>query len=726
MFAIKVGDTFLDLEQSPVRFEIINSIFEQGALQGDWSFPFPIKWSDKNGVAFGFANMLEVPNKKISYPATFYFGTKSFINGILILSAGGNDYFNSNIAGGVKGLTVAKKNLKELNYINPATGNGTIVLNDVSTNSVVKAGLRTAALQFQTADYTNIIAFPPHSNPNFYGNNNPDFQGIVNVVIAEDGTHPYNIPGTGGNKYCLVPFVYLFHILETGFGEDGLRLAGTFSNDLEMKKILIYNNYALDKQSDLGCIVKSGVNELIVVEDTPGLNFKRPTLLNNLPGCLDEFSRYNNILFEFVIASNLQHDIRFDGDFFGSTAGDFTISLVVDPIAGGGYAVVDSLPVVIGTGASYTANLYAIVPGLQEGDKVFVLATQNVGQPNTSVTLLAGATLTVRAYTAQVFNGMENVVTIKNHVPDMTFEDFLNELKKDFQLDFTYDFINNKVVINYVNTIMDSIPELDLTSNFSKNYELLFDLRNKGYVVGYDFGTSDNLIENNFKKYDSTRLLGYYNSIDVLPTPTSAGDFAIVKSTNKVMVSVGNDFVYSWTEYTDNYFDITTGEGTTEVKSRLAPMMMIETENETNIAPDPANTRALIPAISETGSSPVFDLGDNTASLRMVYMRGMNVSGGQYVCASATNFDQLGVQNGSYTLKMNDSDGIYKKLHEKIITALTTSDIVEREMLADINLLSDPRLKRKISAGNMHWLLYSLSAQIGATISISKSKWLKL
>ncbi len=321
---------------------------------------------------------------------------------------------------------------------------------------------------------------------------------------------------------------------------------------------------------------------------------------------------------------------------------------------------------------------------------------------------------------------MTNIVTIKNHVPDMTLAELLNELKKFAQLDFTYDYINNKIVINYIETILRKPPGLDISTKLGKNYELLFDDKNKGYIVGYNFGSSDNLVKDNFKVYDSTRLVGSFNSLDDLPVPVSAGNFAIVKSTNKVMVSQETDFSFTWIEYTDNYYDIQTGNGETEVKTMLAPMLMMEAQNETNISPDPINTRSLIPSISEPGSSPIFDLGENPPSLRIVFMRGMNVSGGQYVCASSTNYDQLGVSNGNHTLKMNDSDGLFKKLHEKIINALTTADMVERELLADINLLTDPRLKGKVSAGNMFWILHSITASIGRTIKVSKSKWLKL
>lgn len=712
MLSIKVNGIFLDLDATSIRFEIINSMLEQSALQGDWSFPFPIKWSDRNGVAFAFANMLEVPNKKIYYQATCYFGTKSFVTGRLILNGGGNDYFNSSIAGGVKALVNSETNLKDLNYINPVTGDGTIVLVDKTT----------AALDFQTADYNNIIAFPTHSNPNFYGNSNADFQGIVNIVIAESGIHPMNAPETGGNKYCLVPFLYLFYILKTAFKECGLTPSGTFWNDAEMSKALVYNNYAMDKILDNGSLTYPLVE---IVNDLSGAT-QALEFSDLAPGANDDGNNFDNTLNNgrYNIPTSEPHAIKLSMDFIVTGAVGIRISIWKNGVE------IHTNPGIMGT--SYPLNtlvnetLVFADPDAIAGEYYWATFVyfNTLGSSGT-VTIKTTSYFKVYKYDGAVFNQMDEVCVIKNHVPDITLEGLLNELKKWLQLDFVYDFINNKVFINYIDNVLSGPAELDLTPNLSKNYELLFDEKNKGYVVGYDFGSGDNLIEGNFKSYDPSKLIGYYNSVDLLPVPAAINDLAIVKSTNKVMrVEQGLDL--AWKEFTDNYYDVKTGNGDTAVKTLLAPMMMLEAQNETNIAPDPANTRALIPAISETGSSPMFDLGINTPSLRIVFMRGLNTPDGQYVCASSTNYDQLGVQKGNHTMKMNDDDGLHKKCHEKIINALTNGDTVERDFSAGIYLLTDPRLKRKVSANNMHWLLKSVSPSIGKTLKISKSKWLKL
>lgn len=716
MLSIRVNDIYLDLDETQIRFEIINSIFEQAALQGDWSFPGKIKWTDKNAKALGFANMLEVPRKKISYRAFVYFETKSFIVGTFILNGGGNNYFNFNISGGVKGLINAEKKLKDLTYEAPGTSDGSIVLADLTT----------AALDFQTADYNNIIAFPPHSNPNFYGNANPDFQGIVNIVIAEDGTHPQNTADPGGNKYCLVPFVYLFYVLKTIFKECGLTPSGSFWADVEMSKALLYNNYALDNPDDLQLLVLLPANQILNFDTTPDV-YINAFLDNTIAGTYDPWNYWNNYDHFYTLPVNTHYVVQFTCkiwgyDSYANVPSSGTVKISIASLYGSTYTIIASRIVSVAPGVTVDVNFSVDIPDSTGADTIFIWCSNGDTSGDCKVTMLADAKMIINYH---VFNYMNKTIKIKNHVPDITIEELLNELKKAFQLDLVYDFINNKANMDYIDTVLDGAPELDLTSKLGKEYELLFDDKNKGYVVGYDFGTSDNLAQNNFKPYDASKLIGIYTSVDNLPAPV-LGDLAIVKSTNKIMQAQPVGTNLAWVDFSDNYYDIITGNGETEVKSRLAPMMMLEAKNETLITPDPANTRALIPAISETGSSPMFDLGENAASLRIVFMRGLNSPGGMYVMASSTNYDQLGASTGNYTMKMNDADGLYLKFHEKIITALTNGDIVQRDLQADINLLGNRKLKRKISADNMHWLLKSISVSIGRTIQTSKSYWLKL
>ena len=715
MLSIRVNDIFLDLDDTQVRYEIINSIFEQDALQSDWSFPFKIKWTDKNGKALGFANMLEVPNKKVSYRAFIYFETKYFITGNLILNGGGNNYFNCNIAGGMKALINAGTKLKDLPYYNPGTGDGIVVLSSITN----------AALDYQTADYKNIIAFPPHSNPNFYGNANPDFQGIVNIVIAEDGTMPLNTPAIGGNQYCVVPFIYLFFILETAFKESGLTPAGTFWIDTEMSKTLLYNNYSLDDNSEHGCLVKLAANQILDFDHTPGV-YNYAALVDTVAGCYSHWENlWTNVGHWFVLPEDSHYSVTFTCRIWGydsytNTPGTGTIQINIAGLYGSVDTIMASQIVVVALNATMDVTLTVDIPSSVGLNSIYIWCNNGDLTSNCNVTMLSGAQMVVTKIDDQIWNTMTRTVAIKNHVPDMTVEELLNEMKKWLQLDFTYDLYNNKVIVDYIETILNEPPVLDLSSKLSKDYEMVFDDTNKGYVVGYDFGSGDNLIENNFKTYDKSKLLGFYTSVDTLPAPATVNDLAIVKSTNKVMVVSA---ALTWVEFTDNYFDITTGLGTTDAKTKLAPMMMYSGDVQST---DPTHTRALMPAISEPGSSIMYDLGINAASLRVVFMRGLNTPGAMYVYTSATNYDQLGASKGNYTMKMNDVDGLYLKFHEKIITALTSAYIVMRDLLADINLLSNPKLKRKVSAGNMHWLLKSVSASIGRTIQTSKSYWLKL
>lgn len=98
--------------------------------------------------------------------------------------------------------------------------------------------------------------FPPIYNPAFYGEGddcvNTDYQGVVNDVDAGYTSWTY-FDNLSTNRNTLSPQIYLHHILMCGFAYDGYTLDNTvgFMANPYHKKILVYNNRAIDKLENI-------------------------------------------------------------------------------------------------------------------------------------------------------------------------------------------------------------------------------------------------------------------------------------------------------------------------------------------------------------------------------------------------------------------------------------------------------------------------------------------
>jgi hypothetical protein len=90
-------------------------------------------------------------------------------------------------------------------------------------------------------DYT----FYPIKNPGFYSDNS-DYMGYINYY--HNGSFAGNwYEGTTGLKHSITPFPYMLYVFKKCFEEFGLKPTGSFLEDEEIKKVTIYNNYAMDR-----------------------------------------------------------------------------------------------------------------------------------------------------------------------------------------------------------------------------------------------------------------------------------------------------------------------------------------------------------------------------------------------------------------------------------------------------------------------------------------------
>jgi len=711
MIRIIVDGIELDVSQTALRWENVNGLFSD-ELQADYSFPFTLAYSAVNMKALRFAQLADVPTKSVRFPCIVILDNMS-INSTLIINGTTRNGFNVNIAGGVNGLVNSSKKLSELPYYIESTGEGRIDLGP---------GFGNMAL-FQYARWQNAIAFPPHYNPNFYGSTNTDFQGIVNKMDATVGSFLAN-DLVSGNKYCFVPFVYMRYILQTIADENGLELSGTFIEDIELSNTLHYNNYALDKELDIGCTVKLPANyhfgPAAVVYST------LVNLLNNVNNAIDPSNGWNNTGHYFVIsvagdwALKFQMKVKIPGPY-----GAFVFMQIYQ----GGTNVANNGPFgeLITPGVWHTITCSVPLVGVTVGTQFSTKWGWDAGsQPITILVDDDDSFFKIYRYDGGIVNEMDKNVLIKNHVPDVTVAEYFRLIKNWAQVEITPDWNDRKLIMNLAEKSISASAEVDLTDLADPNYEQVFDEKSLGFTLSYDFGSQDGLITGNFKTYDESKLIGEFLTPVHLPPPGFLEDLAIVKNKNKIVRCELVSGVMTWVEYCDNYYQITEGNGKVERKIELAPMMMTDQQENDSVTGNANHRKCLMPQISETGSSPLFGLGINTASLRVVFMRGKNLTtavGGNYIYASSTNVDLNGNSIWNYTLKLQGLDGWYIRWLQKILLAIDNSAVFEFMIMLPALYL---RYRGKVQINYVNFMIKNISMPIGTFIGQSLVKVLKL
>ncbi len=674
MIGININGQFLDMGEASVRFEKVNALFTTEVYQGDYSFPFTVPATEKNIRILGFVNRIDTSDKIVDYTCDLYLYNVFYSPAKLIINASTNKTISFNLALGLKSLIIGDKKLAEIDLgTDYALGNDTeAIANSASFITVI-------------SDWTTYgFSFPCHYNPDFYGSNNPTFNGIINRVDSTTGKIKFNTTGTG-NKYALVPFLFLFYVLSKIFRAEGLTPSGTFWDDTKASKLLLYNNRALDAPDVINSsyILTTGVG---YHNDTSRIQFQKGPA-----GSFDNFGGWDNTSFHHIINSNhygkciidinltayISNNLGYDGIYFvplfgvdldGVNLGNFNLP----SFPGTTQNVQFSVAHTFGPGdLGKELSVYYIHnhPGVTDPYPYPVIGVQ----PNSSFLLTN--------VSSQGLNTFSNILKFKNHVPDMTVSEFLAEVKK-IGVDININYSDRTVKLNRISDSIKTPLAKDYTSKADPEFELSYDTKNAGFSFGFDWG-SDGLAQDNFKSIADLPFKGEYIKIEDLPNPQRAGDIVLIKNLNQYYITVGTSSAFTWEFYSDNYYPVVIGKGETEIKCKLAPMFMSIHGNEGGTVDENA---ALMPQIKQTGSSEMFGLGINDFTPRLVFYRGSNFynsipnpRGGGYIYAGTSVYNINGFKYDAYELAPSMPGSTFEAWLKAWLETLNNGEIVERD-----------------------------------------------
>ncbi len=713
-----VNNEFIDLDEATIRLERINPFFVTEVYQGDYSFPFTVPATDKNLRIFGFINYLAVGARNIHFDAylRLYGAPRSKTK--LIVTKGRKGSLSIILTSGIKSMKCAELKLADLPL-------GKDIHMGETTQDVVNFA---SGASRQENWWVLGVTFVPFKQADFYEGKNNDFNGVVNQMNSTNGDVLCENSAINGNPHCLVPFLFLFYVLNQIFKYEGLYPSGSFWLHNEYNKLLLYNNYSLDGGIDRGstkAMLYSITNNNFQVTNS------RVLFLTGHQGAYDNTGYWYNSGAPgsfYVINKIGTHYINVE--LQGKVGGSNTPGEASDQFPTF-HLELNFIPV-----ATLTFDNFPMTPTIQTKflSYEFVATPADIGKPLTlvyfwgpdaaavpHVSLQPGSYITIDVDYAT--NSLTNTLQYKNHVADMTVSEFLAEVKK-LGVMFDFDYQNSGVKLDAVNDLVDSSTIHNWSEKVTPDYEISFEDSGKGIVMSYEFPEQENtnltLPVDQFK-----------GNVKFLPAPAKVDDWAIAIDTNEIHVVGKNTLTQKneWQVKGYNYRPYRIGKGETELTCKLAPMQMCIA---TNAKGTPDENAALMPLAFGKGSSPMFGIGITPTPFRLVFYRGRNRlpdlanKGGIYILASTGLYGINGNQVGNTSFHLDNQTGILRKTGERLYKSINASEVVEKDIY--LNAVDVLTLKSfiKVSFDYNLFLLKSISITISKKITKATAYFLKL
>ena len=676
MIAIKVGTTNLVLPPGlKLKFEFLNSAFDFETIPADlvWSFDLP---AQENAQALEFCHFIEIKNKRRAYDATATLHGKEIIGKLITQKVGNIRIACSFIVNGFPVDALERK------------------MNAVITGSVSFAAPEVHQSMVDHANYCVTKTWPdvnynfvPYKNTAFYGSENPTVGDMINNWnIGTQSFERNSIFNTDYNEFSLSPWLYLCFVVKQLFLDLGYTASGSFFRHPEIKKMLLYNNYALDRVNDIfrGSFTGASSHSLTV-----GQNVIIPINNDTTAPNSDPYDLFDTSTYEFTLDEYGEYAItcNVNATVTSGLSGDLEVQIFVDGVFFSGLL-------------NDPTNLQPFTFTLPDLNGKLTLRLFAYG--SVSFTINSATFFVLKGY-SPLLNVYSKQIDYANHVPDIQVRDFIVALRKFPGLKINFNPSDRSVSLDLVKDIFTAKAD-DVTSIAAKNYEADTNTGN-GYTIGFDF-TGDTLLEDNFPDLSQMEKVGDYADSTDLPTAEASmlNKYALVLNTNKIYKVIFDTPNYEWQLLSDNYYDKIVGDGKTEIRSAISPMFMTKMND------------VIIPHIEQTGSTPAFSTGINSFPLKVVIWHGMQAGfGGDYPLASSMNRDFNGDEIGDLTLRHDDdTNGLYVNFFQKWIEFLMSTETIVRAFLHSVNDLFGDLFNRKKTVQHVENVYKKVSVEISS------------
>jgi hypothetical protein len=617
--------------------------------EGSYSYTFTFPNTARNNKVFGFPDRLQrYSTRENTYDISISFDGITFID---------------------DQITVRKTSKNSIEgYLTTDNGNFNdmikgILMTEIDYGSNIDLGddqeeILTEVLAIAGQTYPDVSCqFPSLYNPIFYGEENelnPDYEGIINLFDAAGGAYIANEikeDPEKDNRLTLIPMFYLTFILEKIIRHFNLNPTGDLFQDTELASIVIYNNYALDRKEKKYYVRASRTNPQTIIDQGT------------------------------VIFDNDYTDPNEDEDaIYAIATGIYTVSNKGYHHIYAGILVEDTLHVIQGRIMldSDVIDMIEIQPGdLSEHSYTFFAEDADVGKSlkynlndgeGSDTYRVTEGELIVTHVSKNNLNQLAKTISPVNHVPVVEVSVLLDAVKKLFCAALFVDNITNEAKLALVKDIITSPFYIDFSDNILDEPDIETN-QEAGYKMEFTWSDTDELTDDNFKDYSGYTLLGEYDTLGDLPVSSEQNKIARVKNLNAIYIfTVDENNLPGWAKLTDDFLSLTIGDGDQNISTEAAPLTMQRDDS----------IMAVIPAISQAGTSLGFATGKNDFGLHLLFYRGLqpDENNNDYPLASPVHYDTQGNLVGSYDLKWDGDNGLYETFWKDFMDKMETARTV--------------------------------------------------
>ncbi|MFW6327296.1 MAG: hypothetical protein ACOC2F_03205 [Bacteroidota bacterium] len=536
MLQILINNTPLDLrEDTEIRVEENFPYFDTDAMPASTVFHFDIPVTPHNEHLFNYANYVMVRKKYRTYNSRINVHGVPVGSGKLILTNSKPDSFRISIVLNDFGVEFegVKINSTEKSFFLGFKG------------SSQSEKLQTIK-EINNDEVDAPFKFPKIYAPNFYGDddengnpeNNENYQRYINnytsgdfIINEEDFV----------SKNTLVPFVKVSSLIDDLLNEKKWNISGNLLDDDFFKSLIIHNNRSLDKPFN-EFLAMAGIFELQNIsfpEKGPGATEK--LIWDSVSK--DETEQF---LEHYVAPETADYivigavDITTKDTMFYQVANDAYVTITLEILSED--TVVHSITKTIsnpGTIEEIEETFSFFEDDIQvfanEGEKIwtrFKLDDYSPSYMEDKVWFSIDDTsfFNVRKDTPRL-NDHEDVVHLKNHLPEMDFTKFLNTIRNAFGCVMFFDSSKKQIEIKTINSVLDDFHNAyDITpysvmgrdeNNFLDKESLVYSFKEKAevpkkikYEVNYGFELSKRIKAKEIYGYARKEMAFYVSHLD--------------------------------------------------------------------------------------------------------------------------------------------------------------------------------------------------------------------
>jgi hypothetical protein len=630
--------------KTKIRVEWNSPIFSEDTIQGDKVYWFDIPFHPINLKEFGHANIPAVSGKaKILDFKLILLGSIS-MTGKLIVSTSKEKFrvaFTTNTLQAYKEMLLNEVDL------------GADISMGSTTQNVIDHANGKNSVTYPGSNY----AFPVIKNEDLYGSENPAYLGYMNNFDFVNNTFKKNyldIPEIDAdapdgiiNKFPLVPQFFLQFILDKLFAEMQLNHFGEFFTEADYRQLLLFNAFCLDDNVDEYWIKSTGGYRDPYV----------PTAIRFDAGGISHGSQMspNALSNGFRVQQAGWHQIKIK---VWMTKADPLTDLYVRQYCDMVYTNDVEIPKEEALNSEIIENIHTVYFTAADIGK-------DVWCGCASDWTIEDAELNVVNLSETNLNRYSKSITLSDHIPAISINEFLNSLRKFWQMAIIIDPTNAQAQFLLLKDLFTT-QSVDFTDKFKKE-KPLESIDSK--TINIDFSWDK---DNNFLDTSIYNDKGNFDQYKNLPASRNISDIAKMNPANAIYKVVYIDFQNIWKKLSD-LDQLTTygnGEDLEEIPLEMHPAFMTGFVHKE----EKGKSQFLfaIPEVSKQGKSKMFNSeNDEDPILKLMRWKGLSSfekldeNDGTYPFATSHNIDSKGTSTMDTSLFMKGANGIGEKLHKK-------------------------------------------------------------